>query len=81
MREPQEFAAARIQGAINVPLSTFDPAEIPARSGQRVVFSCRSGVRSLKAVDAALMAGFDYDAHYPGGMLGWVAAGEPVEAG
>ncbi|MFI5014467.1 MAG: rhodanese-like domain-containing protein [Hyphomicrobiales bacterium] len=81
VREPHEFAAARIPGAINLPLSTFDPAEIAARPGQRVVFSCRSGVRSLRALDASLMAGFDYDAHYPGGMLGWVTAGEPVEAG
>ena len=81
VREPHEFAAAHIPGAVNVPLSTFDPAEIAAQPGQKVVFSCRSGVRSLKAIDAAVTAGFPFDAHYPGGMLGWVGAGEAVEAG
>jgi rhodanese-related sulfurtransferase len=81
VREPHEFAAARIPGAINVPLSTFDPSEIAPRPGQIVVFSCRSGARSLKAIDASRAAGFDYDTHYPGSMLEWVGAGEPVEAG
>jgi rhodanese-related sulfurtransferase len=81
VREPNEFAAAHIPGAVNLPLSTFDAADISPQPGQTVVFSCRSGVRSLKAIDAALSQGFDYDVHYPGAMLEWVGAGEPVETG
>jgi rhodanese-related sulfurtransferase len=46
-----------------------------------VVFSCRSGVRTLKAIGASLDAGFPYDAHYPGSMLEWAQAGEEIEAG
>jgi rhodanese-related sulfurtransferase len=81
VREPHEFAAARIPGAVNLPLSSFDPAMIEAGPGQLVVFSCRSGVRSLTAIDASRAAGYEYDAHYPGAMLEWARAGEPVEAG
>ncbi|MBV8770280.1 MAG: hypothetical protein JO094_15450 [Hyphomicrobiales bacterium] len=81
VREPHEFAAAHISGAVNVPLSTFDPGEITPQPGQTVVFSCRSGVRTLKAIAASRAAGFPYDAHYPGSMLDWTAAGEPIEAG
>jgi rhodanese-related sulfurtransferase len=81
VREPNEFALARIPGAVNLPLSTFDPGAIAARPGQTVVFSCRSGARSLKAIEASRAAGFPYDAHFPGSMLEWTAAGEPVEEG
>ena len=81
VREPHEFQAARIPGAVNLPLSVFDPALIEPQPGQTVVFSCRSGVRSLTAIDASLAAGFLYRAHYPGAMLEWMREGEEVETG
>ncbi|SEC24299.1 Rhodanese-related sulfurtransferase [Rhizobiales bacterium GAS188] len=81
VREPHEFAAAHIPGAVNVPLSNFDAGQIAPQPGQMVVFSCRSGVRSLKAIDASLAQGFDYDTHFPGSMLEWVGAGKAVETG
>jgi len=59
VREPHEFAAGHIPGAVNLPLSSFDPASIAAKPGQEVVFSCRSGVRTLKAISASLEAGLD----------------------
>ena len=81
VREPHEFEAAHIPGAVSLPLSRFDPAEIAPLPGQKVVFSCRSGSRTLKAIAASLAAGFPYDTHFPGSMLEWVGAGEPVEPG
>ena len=81
VREPHEFAQAHIPGAVNVPLSTFDPGEIAPGPSQTVVFSCRSGTRTLKAIAASHAAGFPYGAHYPGSMLEWTAAGEPIETG
>ena len=38
VREPHEFAAGHIPGAVSQPLSTFDPSALP--EGKRVVFSC-----------------------------------------
>ena len=81
VREPHEFEAGRIPGAVNLPLSAFDPELIEPKAGQTVVFSCRSGVRSLTAIDISRGAGFPYGAHYPGAMLEWVRAGEEVEEG
>jgi rhodanese-related sulfurtransferase len=81
VREPQEFAAGHIPGSVNLPLSGFDPSLIEPEPGQVVVFSCRSGVRTLKAIDASLAAGFPYEAHFPGSMLEWAGAGEEIEAG
>ena len=81
VREPNEFADGHIPGARLNPLQSFDPSELPEREdGKRIVLSCRSGKRSLVAMQQAQAAGrTDIKAHYAGGMLDWNAAGEPVE--
>jgi rhodanese-related sulfurtransferase len=80
VREPNEFAAGRIPGAVNFPLSTFDPASLPTPTGKKIVFSCRSGQRTQRAIEMARLGGRrDADTHYAGSMNDWLAAGEPVE--
>jgi rhodanese-related sulfurtransferase len=79
VREPNETALERYPGAAIVPLSTFDPAEIPDPEGRQVVFACRSGRRSVTASQAAQAHGLPYDAHLAGGILAWKAAGLPTE--
>jgi rhodanese-related sulfurtransferase len=79
VREPNETAVERYPGAVIVPLSTFDPAQIPDPHGREVVFACRSGRRSVTASQAAQAAGLPYDAHLAGGILAWKAAGLPTE--
>ncbi len=81
VREPNEYADGHIPGAILNPLQSFDVDALPQpEEGKRVVLSCRSGKRSLVALERARDAGrTDLVAHYGGGMLDWNAAGEPVE--
>jgi len=79
VREPNETALERIPGSVLVPLSSFEPDEIPNPNGLPVVFSCRSGNRSVKASQIAQAAGLPYDAHLAGGILAWKAAGFPIE--
>ena len=81
VREPNELAAERIPGAIDFPLTTFDPSQLPDPEGKRLVFSCRSGRRSLTASKAAQAAGLPYNAHMAGGILAWKAAGFDTETG
>ncbi|MBY0531436.1 MAG: rhodanese-like domain-containing protein [Xanthobacteraceae bacterium] len=81
VREPNELAAERIPGAIDFPLSTFDPSALPDPEGRRVVFTCRSGRRSITASKAAQAAGLPYDAHLAGGILAWKEAGFDTESG
>lgn len=81
VREPNEWEAGHIPGAVLMPLSVFDPAALPDAGGRRIVLSCRSGSRSLKAAAMAHEAGVNVDAHYAGGFLDWVAQGGPVETG
>jgi rhodanese-related sulfurtransferase len=79
VREPNETVLERIPGSVLVPLSSFDVDEIPNPAGRSVVFSCRSGNRSVKASELAQAAGLPYDAHLAGGIIAWKAAGFPTE--
>jgi rhodanese-related sulfurtransferase len=81
VREPNEVAAEAYPDGVVVPLSSFDPKNIPDPGARQVVFACRSGKRSVTASLAAQAAGFAYDKHLAGGMLGWKAAGLPTKTG
>lgn len=81
VREPNELAFERIPGAVDFPLSIFDPSTLPDPAGKRLVFSCRSGRRSVTASKAAQAAGLPYDAHMAGGILAWKAAGFETKSG
>lgn len=80
VREPAEFAAERIHGALNYPLSTFDARALPDRGRRHVVFQCGSGKRSAMAVDRCRQAGLHINAHLAGGIAAWRGAGLPTIA-
>ena len=80
VREPGEYADARIPGALLCPLSSFDASALPADGERRVVFHCGSGKRSLTAAEKRLAAGQPSAAHMEGGLAAWKAAGFPVIA-
>ncbi len=79
VREPNETAIERIPGAVLAPLSIFDPTDLPDPAGKAVVFSCASGIRSIKAAEIAQAAGLQHNAHLAGGLKAWKAAGLPTE--
>jgi rhodanese-related sulfurtransferase len=78
VREPAEFAAERIHGALLMPLSSFDPASLPADPSRPVVFHCGSGKRSAVAVGRCLEAGVPAFTHMKGGLIAWKSAGQPT---
>ena len=79
VREPNEVAVEAYPDAVVVPLSGFDPQDIPDSAGKEIVFACRSGKRSVTASLAAQAEGLHYDKHLAGGILGWKAAGLPTK--
>lgn len=81
VREPHEYEAGHIPGAVSMPLSVFDPARLQAKPDQKVVFSCNSGMRTLIAIERSQAAGLDFDTHYRGSFKDWVAAGEQIATG
>ncbi len=78
VREPDEFAAEKIAGAVNIPLSTFDPAALPNAAGKTVVLQCAGGKRSAMAVDKCRKANQAVETHLAGRLAAWKAAGLPT---
>jgi rhodanese-related sulfurtransferase len=79
VREPDEFTAEHIPGALSFPLSAFDTQSLPGDAGRTIVFQCGSGIRSARAVAACRQAGLAHECHLKGGIAAWKAAGLPVE--
>lgn len=80
VREPAEYGAERIPGALLFPLSTFDPARLPLDTEKQVVFHCGGGGRSKRAATSLFAHGIAESSHLAGGIRGWKAAGFPVIA-
>jgi rhodanese-related sulfurtransferase len=78
VREPAEYAAERIHGALNFPLTTFDPLALPAGGRRPVVFHCGSGKRSAMAIGRCREAGVNIGVHLAGGIGAWQEAGLPT---
>lgn len=75
VREPAEFAAERIHGALLFPLSTFDPKMLPEGHARPLVFHCGSGKRSADAIRRCADAGVLIKGHMAGGIGAWKSAG------
>ena len=78
VREPHEYAAERIHGALLFPLSTFDPAALPEDGDRTLIFHCGTGKRSMMAANLCLEAGRDSACHIAGGLSAWKQAGLPT---
>jgi len=80
VREQHEYDAGHIKGAILLPLSTWDPDDLPpVPEGKHLLLHCRSANRCGVAAQNLLENG--YEGHInrlAGGMLAWQAAGAPV---
>jgi rhodanese-related sulfurtransferase len=78
VREPEEFAAEHISGALLMPLSCFQPSELPTHSSRPIVLHCGSGKRSRLALQKCADAGIAVVAHMDGGIMAWKKAGLPT---
>jgi rhodanese-related sulfurtransferase len=78
VREPEEFAAAHIAGAMLVPLATTEHALTDVAKNQEIVLVCRSGRRSAKAYGILASRGFTTLRNMEGGMVSWEKLGYPV---
>ncbi|KAA1380424.1 rhodanese-like domain-containing protein [Aeromicrobium fastidiosum] len=77
VREPHEWAAGHIDGAIHIPLG-----DIPARVGEldpavRTLVICHLGGRSARATQWLHAQGHDVT-NVAGGMEAWETAGRPT---
>lgn len=78
VRTPAEFAEARLHGALNAPLQTFDPAMIPQEEGRETILYCRSSGRSGQAAKILADHLGKRVRHMEGGIIAWQEAGLPT---
>jgi adenylyltransferase/sulfurtransferase len=71
VREPEEYAIARIPGSRLIPLRTVPEHISELSSAEDIVVHCRSGVRSAQAVDFMKQAGYRKVKNLVGGILRW----------
>jgi rhodanese-related sulfurtransferase len=83
VREADEYAEMHIENAVFLPMSSFNPNDVPEIPEEKtLVFQCRSGARSERMMDV-------YSAFFPdvecynfvGGILAWEEAGYPLVKG
>ena len=78
VREPDEFAEGRVEGATSIPLGQVPDrvAEVPADT--KVYIICAAGGRSMKAAEFLTARGIDA-INIAGGTKAWVASGRPCQ--
>ena len=79
VREPAEHLGERIRDTALVPLSRFNPAQVPQPEGKTLVLYCRTGNRSAQAGQQLLDSGASMVWHLRGGIEAWKTAGYETE--
>lgn len=79
VRTVEEYEAGHIPGSVLIPLDELArrAGELPV--GEPILIYCRSGNRSLEAMNMLAGAGFMNLSSMDGGFNDWVAAGYPAE--
>lgn len=78
VRSPAEVAQAAIPGAIHIPLNLLPMQfkELPAN--KKIIFYCRSGIRSAQACAFVSSYGLDNTYNLRGGIIAWLQSGLAV---
>jgi adenylyltransferase/sulfurtransferase len=71
VREPDEYQIAHIKGVPLIPLGTLPQKFTDLDPNQALYVHCKSGMRSLKAVQFLKEQGFKYAKSVKGGILAW----------
>ncbi len=78
VREPAEYGAGHIPGAINIPLRTLAQHLDQIEGDRPVVLYCSSGYRSAMGVVMLHLLGYDNVQGFPPSLAGWKVAGEAI---
>ncbi len=71
VREPHEYDICRIEGTTLIPLGQLPSRVNELNSADDIVIHCKSGMRSAKATDFLMKAGFRKVKNLKGGILAW----------
>jgi len=79
VREPAEYAAGHVPGAINLPQADLATRLDDLPRDKPLLLICQAGYRSLRSAQFLAQAGFANLASVRGGTAAWQEAGRPVE--
>lgn len=80
VRTPEEHREAHIPGSFLMPLDTLESVESLPEGSKHIIY-CRSGKRSLRAIEILSAKGFKGLINLEGGIMAWTKAGGPVVSG
>ena len=81
VREADEFAAERVDGAVLLPISQFVARFRELPRDRPLLMLCAAGSRSTSATMYLLQNGWSDVRNVTGGMIGWRSAGLPIRSG
>jgi rhodanese-related sulfurtransferase len=81
VREPNEFAQLRAEGAVLLPLSTFLLRYRELPRDRPLLMICQTGARSGQAAAFLLANGWSDVVNVAGGTLAWARAGLAIRRG
>ena len=81
VREPDEFASERIEGAVHIPMSEFAARHAELPRDRPLVMQCHSGSRSASATMFLIQRGWTDVRNLDGGIAAWMRDGLPVRTG
>jgi hydroxyacylglutathione hydrolase len=81
VRTPEEYAEGHIKGALLIPVQELQQRISEVPKDRQVYVYCRSGVRSVRASNILVKAGYTRIENVVGGFMAWKDAGYPVEVG
>ncbi|BEV06866.1 MULTISPECIES: rhodanese-like domain-containing protein [unclassified Methylophilus] len=79
IRNDHELVSGILPGAMHLPLGHLATMFDQLPQDKKIVFYCRSGVRSISAGEFALAQGCHDVSHLAGGILAWAQHGLPIE--
>lgn len=79
VREPEEWRAGHIDGAVHIPMGQLNARRDELATDRMIVAVCRSGARSGAVADALQRAGYQAQ-NLDGGMYAWADARLPFVA-
>jgi len=80
VRRADEFAAERIAGAVNIPITELAKrlGELPANKAAPMIVYCKAGIRGSFGMSLVQLADYTNARNVTGGIDAWKAAGLPV---
>jgi len=81
VREPNEYAQARVEGAVLLPLGQLNTRFSELPKDRKLLMMCRTGSRSQNATRFLNQQGYENATNISGGIVAWYNSDLPTKTG